>query len=260
MPRFSPRAQSAPATSTDPTPVSSPSRAVQGRRLAWVTIGVALGVIATVLWIRWPRDRHDAVPELPLVRLEVELKSDGSLGSEVGTDVVVAPDASRFVFVSRSADGVAFLNTRRLDDGVVHRLPNTEGARVPFFSPDGQWVDSGVAASPKGGCRRFTRACDAADLSGASWGRGRDDRCSPQLRQLFRIPATSGEPTLIVTVARRQDPRWPQILPGETGLVTAVGPQGPTPLISNWSHSWMDAKSCCAGRDLGRYLRADTRI
>jgi len=262
VPRFSPRTPSAPATSTDPTPASSPSRAIQGRRLAWVTVGVVLGVIATALWARWPRDRHDTAPGLPLVRLEVELKSDGSLGSEVGTDVVVSPDASRLVFVSRSPDGVAFLNTRRLDDGVVHRLPNTEGARVPFFSPDGQWVGFWAGGRVKkvavdGGSPVVL--CDATDLSGASWGEDGTIVAALSFGKLFRIPATSGEPTLIVDMSRdAKDPRWPQILPGgKQVLLTAVGPQGPNAADIELV-SLLDGtrKMVTRGGTFGRYLES----
>jgi hypothetical protein len=34
---------------------------------------------------------------------EVELQTGGSIGSEVGTDVIISPDGARTVFVSRGA-------------------------------------------------------------------------------------------------------------------------------------------------------------
>jgi hypothetical protein len=40
-------------------------------------------------------------------QFEVELKSDGVLGSEVGTDVQITPDGTRVVYVSRDASGVS---------------------------------------------------------------------------------------------------------------------------------------------------------
>ncbi len=259
VPRFSLRTPAAPGAATDPTPPPSPSWSTQ-RRLSWVALGVAVGVIATAAWGRWAWVRPGLGPGLPLVRLDVELKSDGSLGSEVGIDVVISPDASRLVFVSRSTDGVAFLNTLRFEDGVVHRLPNTEGARVPFFSPDSQWVGFWAGGRVKkvavdGGSP--VALCDATDLYGASWGEDGTIVAALSFGRLFRIPTTSGEPTLIVDMSRdARDPRWPQILPGGTHvLLTAVGPQGPNAATIELL-SLVDGtrKVVAGGGTFGRYL------
>lgn len=66
-----------------------------------------------------------------------------SLGSEVGTDVVLSPEGSRLVFVSRDASDVEHLNTRALDQSQTTELKGTNEARNPFFSPDGEWVAFG---------------------------------------------------------------------------------------------------------------------
>jgi serine/threonine-protein kinase len=262
VPRFSPRPSPAPAIAASPTPSSSRGPFARRRRPGSVAIGLLAVGIATALWFRSVRGRPDLVTEPPLVRLEVELRSDGSLGSEVGTDVVVAPDASRLVFVSRSADGVAFLNTRRLDDGVVHRLPNTEGARVPFFSPDGQWVGFWAGGRIKkiavnGGSPVVL--CDATDLSGASWGEDGTIVAALSFGKLFRVSATSGDTSLIVDMSRdARDPRWPQILPGgKFVLLTAVGPQGPNAAnIELLSLADGTRKVVVRGGTFGRYLES----
>ncbi len=53
--------------------------------------------------------------EQPLVRLDVDLGADVSLGFQNGASVILSPDGSRLVYVSQSR-----LFTRRLDQA---RLP-----------------------------------------------------------------------------------------------------------------------------------------
>ena len=153
------------------------------------------------------------------MQFEVELKSDGVLASDVGTAVVVSPDGTRVVFVSRTADGRTHLNTRRLDQPRAIPLPGTDGARGPFVSPDGRWVGFWADGKLKkvsvdGGSPVIL--CDASDLLGASWGDG--DTIIAALGapgKLWRIPAEGGS-----AQSRSTSPlnppwaRWPQILPG----------------------------------------------
>ena len=70
-----------------------------------------------------------------LVHLDVDLGSDVSLGSTQGTDVILSPDGTRLVYVSKGK-----LFARRLDQPKGLELAGTEGAVAPFFSPDGHWV------------------------------------------------------------------------------------------------------------------------
>ena len=71
----------------------------------------------------------------PLVRLDVDLGPDVSLGSPRGADEIISPDGTRLVYVSQGR-----LFTRRLDQPNATELAGTQGAYAPFFSPDGQWV------------------------------------------------------------------------------------------------------------------------
>jgi hypothetical protein len=68
----------------------------------------------------------------PLVRLDVDLGVGVSLGSQAGTDIIISPDGTRLVYVSKGK-----LFTRRMDQPKAIELTGTEGAYEPFFSPDG---------------------------------------------------------------------------------------------------------------------------
>ncbi len=53
-------------------------------------------------------------------------------------NMAIAPDGSRFAFVSERGPGLLWV--RRMEDLRPQPLPGTEGARWPTFSPDGQWI------------------------------------------------------------------------------------------------------------------------
>jgi Tol biopolymer transport system component len=205
-----------------------PSPPSPGRRTVWrgaAFVGAAVVVIAIVG--AGLRNAGPAAPEgTPGLRFEVELRSDGTLGSQVGTDAIFTPDGRRIVFVARNADGLARIYTRRLDGHDLHatRLPGTDGARSVFVSPDGRWVGFWSAGklrkvSVDGGDPVVL--CDAADLLGAAW--GDDGTIYAALtadRRLWRVPASGGtaevfaESSLPGTTVG-----WPQVIPGTSLLL-----------------------------------------
>ena len=217
VPAFTPRpaADEEAATPSPPEPQATVSRASGQQWLAW-SCAIAAIALAAALWIRG-RSHTDA--PAPFAQFEVELKSDGVLASDVGTAVVLAPDGSRIVFVSRTPDGRTHLRTRRLDQAAALPLPGTDGARGPFVSPDGRWVgfwaDGKLKKVPVDGGSPVI-LCDASDLLGASWGEG--DIIIAALGapgQLWRIPAGGGTPQVAIDLAAESTlARWPQILPG----------------------------------------------
>lgn len=203
-----------------------PSAAAVPRRFIWVTGAVIAVVVAVAGWIQSRLEPPEQAPA-PSVRFEVELRSDGALASDVGTTVVLSPDATRVVFVSRDADGRTHLNTRQLDQPATVALAGTEGARGPFFSPDGRWVGFWADGKLKktsldGGAPMVL--CDATDLLGASW--GVEDTIIAALGasgKLFRIAVDGGDPTVAIDLsAESVVVRWPQLLAdGDSVVYTA---------------------------------------
>jgi Tol biopolymer transport system component len=151
-------------------------------------MAVLLGVTSWALW------RATQPVERPLVRLDVDLDPDVSLGSSRGADTILSPDGSRLVYVSQRS-----LFTRRLDQPNASDLAGTEGAYAPFFSPDGQWV----AFFAQGKLKKISveggaaiDLCDAGTGVGGSW--GEDGNMIAALSSsgggLSRIPAAGGAP------------------------------------------------------------------
>ena len=120
---------------SEPAAILPPARTRAGR-LGWVAAATILGLLGLLLW-KW--DRKPVVEAL-LSTFEVELKSPGTIGAVVGTDVIISPDGTWLVLASQASDGVSHLSVHRLDRSQTRELPGTEGARGQFFSPDDAWV------------------------------------------------------------------------------------------------------------------------
>jgi serine/threonine-protein kinase len=200
------------------------------RKLVWTAAAALLitSVAATLILKPsfWKRN-----PQTQIVQFDVELTSRGILGSEVGTDVVLSPDGSRLVFVSRDAKGIAFLNTRALDQPSTAELPGTENARNPFFSADGKWVafwsDGKLKKTPVEGGSPVT-LCDATDLLGGDWGPDGSIIASLGGSKLWHVAAAGGPPSVLLDLTGEQSsPDWPQLLPTGDILFTNIGLAGP---------------------------------
>ena len=74
-------------------------------KLPW-TVAAALGVLLVAAsWVAWRATRPVEQPLRPLVRLDVDLGPDVSLGSLAGIDEIISPDGTRIVYVSQGRLG-----------------------------------------------------------------------------------------------------------------------------------------------------------
>ena len=197
-------------------------------------VSFALGVVvgAAALAVVWFVSKPPSpLPSAQPLEFDVELRSNGTLGSDVGTDAVLSFDGTRIAFVSRGADRRTHLNVRRLDDPKVTELPGTDGARAPFFSPDGGWLGFWADGAVKkvavdGGSP--TVVAESSDLLGADWGSDGVIVAATRYGVLSRIPAAGGTASALLdltSVARAA--LWPQLLPGgDRVLVTVTSPNG----------------------------------
>ena len=177
------------------------------------TIAAAVAITGIALWIAWHSMRPKEQGPRPLVRLDIDLGNDVSLGSERGTDVILSPDGSRLVYVSQSR-----LFTRRLDQPNALELAGTEGAHAPFFSSDGQWVAFFAPGKLKKISMQGGPAIELGEAplgDGGSWGEDGDIIAALDVSGLSQIPSTGGDPKPITQLAPGElVHRWPQILPG----------------------------------------------
>jgi serine/threonine-protein kinase len=245
-------------------PVAGTPRSTPGRlqRLIWFALG-GITVGAAVTFFVWTRDRQPPAAESGQIEIiDLDLgAADRSLGSDWGNDVILSPNGTRIVFVARGSDHVVRLMTMMVGQPrTVVALPDTDGARAPFFSPDGRWVGFWADAKVKtisvdGGSPVVLTG--AASFGGASW--GEDNYIIAAIDEvLTRVSWTSRESTVVADLRKeRVIPLWPDLLPGARHvLFTAVAPQGPDAAnIEVLSLSNGTRTPLVRAATFGRYLR-----
>jgi Tol biopolymer transport system component len=229
----------------------SPAPSAASKWLMAVASGaVIIAVVALVAWWRATRP-----VERPLVRLDVDLGADVSLGSLAGPDAVISPDGTRIVYVSHGQ-----LRTRRLDEAKATELNGTQGAYAPFFSPDGHWVAFFTGTllkktSVEGGA--VIVLCAAPGGRGGSWGEDGAIIAALGLRGgLSRVSAAGGQPTPLTPLqSGERAHHWPQILQGGKAVVftAAVGAAANIEALSLLDHR---RTTLVRGGSFGRYVQS----
>jgi len=133
-------------------------------------------------------------------------------------NIAVSPDGKRLVFAAGIGDE-ARLYARPFDQLATVSIPGTEGARNPYFSPDGQWVAFTAGRKLKkvsvaGGAP--LALCDA-EWGGGDWGPSGIVFTTSYTAGLSRILESGGKPEMLTTpdhAAGELGHWWPQVLPG----------------------------------------------
>lgn len=219
-----------PASSPRPVPVgAAPARgaaaveaggAVPGRRqsgvvvLAVVLAGLGVPVLAS---LKWPGPAAARRP--PVTRFVLEFDRVPPLASGIGgATIALAPDGSALVYLG-DAEGGERLHVRPMDRLEAEPVPHTRGARVPFFSPDGEWLgfvdgDRIRKVRLQGG-PPITVVTGTGDVSGASWGAD-GAIVYATAAGLWRVASEGAGPMLVAPAdtVRGERFRWPWVLPG----------------------------------------------
>jgi serine/threonine-protein kinase len=226
-----------------------PPPAAKARRGPLVASLAAVAVVALLAGALAGRQwRRPPAPAAAVVRSEIGLPASAALlhfgryGLPTATrnELALSPDGRLLVW-SGSPDArrdSAALHVRSLETGDVRRLPETEGAHFPFFSPDGRWIGFYSAASQK--LRKVPAAgglgVDLASLQGvdfpvgnvgpmgASWaenGRIYVGSQSGTRGGIRSVPADGGKLEEITRVDRSREAghRLPCALPGAKALL-----------------------------------------
>jgi len=197
--------------------------------LPWaLTLLLAL-VSALAVWALW----RPASTPAPALRVSAELGAAASLSTQFGPAAIISPDGRLLAFVaSQGADGRPLLHLRRLEQLDAAPLSGTEGARDPFFSPDGEWIaffaDGKLKKVSVSGGAAVT-LCDAADDRGGSWAEDGTIFFTPSGAPgvgLSRVSSAGGAPLTLTTpdpASQELAHRWPQALPGGKAVLYTAG-------------------------------------
>jgi len=133
--------------------------------------------------------------------------------------LAISPNGRLLTFVA-SSEGKNLLWVRALDSLDAHALNGTDGANLPFWSPDSGSI--GFFAGAK--LKRIDLAsgviqtvCSVPDSRGGAWGRGGTILFSPDSSSpIYRISAENGVPATITSIDSSKNEtshRWPFFLP-----------------------------------------------
>ena len=199
----------------------------------WPFAVAAIGVLAAALALGWTWTRPTPAPPA-VTRFTIPPPENVALTvtSPNATQIAVSPDGRYVAFVADEPGRARTLWVRSLDSVTAQRFDRTEGADMPFWSPDSQHIgyfaDGKLMRVPiAGGASR--RICDARDPEGATWFQtaGQDGVIifAPENDgPLQRVPAQGGVPMRITTLAEGEVAHsFPQFLPDGRFLFLAEG-------------------------------------
>lgn len=203
---------------------ATPARGFPYRRTIVATAAAILIAVALTVPAWWRRSRPGSAQPGQLLRFVVRSPPD-TVMADLDTPVLaMTRDGSRFAFAARHGD-TTFLYLRKLDQPSPVLVAGSQGARAPFFSPDGKWLgfcadDELKIVQPGSGAPISLTPLSGCE--GASWGpHGRIVFGSDS--GLWSISAGGGTPTPLTHVnASRGEVGhwWPQYLPDGSILFT----------------------------------------
>ncbi|UCD52374.1 MAG: PD40 domain-containing protein [Phycisphaerales bacterium] len=209
-----------------------------------IVVAVAVVCLLAAIMALWGPWRTSSTPKSQLSRWVINLAQDESITetayeptAAVGSAVALSPDGTRLAYVVRRGD-TRHLCLRYLESFDAEPLQGTEGAQIPFFSPDGNSIGfcaggnlkkvSLLGGAPKTICA-VQRAREGCWLE--------DDTivfADEQQYGLWQVPASGGAPKRLTTPLRlsKENPEhshlFPHILPEGKGVVFTIAGSGPT--------------------------------
>ncbi|HKW89854.1 MAG TPA: protein kinase [Candidatus Acidoferrales bacterium] len=163
-----------------------------------------------------------APAEMRIIRAYIKPAPNSSITSYNGGSAgfAISPNGLRLAYVATAPDGKSILWVRSLDSLQAQPLADTEGALLPFWSPDSQFLgffaDGKLKKIEASGGPAIT-LCDAPGGRGGTWNRDGTIVFSPFFSTpLFRVPASGGAPTQATNLDSAKGEsthRWPFFLP-----------------------------------------------
>lgn len=207
-------------TRSTPTLIESPASALKFKRehVAWALTGLLFLTTFTSLFLYFRRAPASAYATRFLV---YPPEKAWFTVFDIPYPVAVSPDGRRLALVVTTG-GQTQLWLRALDSLSAEPLANTEGARNPFWSPDGRFIGFFAGGKLKkvalsGGLPSVL--CDAASVTNSGTWNSEDTilfTAGPLEKGILRVSAAGGEPTEVMKPDRSHQEIyrfWPHFLP-----------------------------------------------
>ena len=183
-------------------------------RMAWALTGIAILFAALAGYLLLQPKKAESVVRFPV------LAPENTRFGPFGADLSLSPDGRKLAFVTVGQEGGAReIWVRSLDSLAAQPIAGAEGAFLPFWSPDGQYigfftVDRKLKKVPvSGGSPQVL--CDAPNGYGGTWNRDGVILFTSDYK-LYRVSDAGGAPALVdAPDATRQERAYilPQFLP-----------------------------------------------
>lgn len=200
------------------TPVPSHRVAPRSRRTVWLAVSGVL-VCASLLAIIWLQSRTK-VQSNNTLRLSLGLPKGVNLHRNWHPfeHIAVSPDGQTLAFAATDASGRSFLWIRALSSPEAQRIEQTEGALLPFWSPDSQFIGFWAGAKLKkvqrsGGVPEVIYS--VPEIAQGAWGLDGTILFARAVNSpILRISATDGTVTPVTSLLPGEvSQMWVQFLP-----------------------------------------------
>jgi serine/threonine-protein kinase len=217
-------------TGTDPDAgVQRPATQRWREPAAWL-LAAAATIVAVTLWTGGTRERSGTVPAA-MTRFALQLDEAHRLTFVDRPILALSRDGRQIAFIAVDPESREdMVHVRVLDDDEIRRVPGTEGATVPFFSPDGSrvgfFVGGWIKTVPIAGGTPVS-VVHAPNLRGAAW--LPDDTIvysGGYGAGLSQIPATGGSPAIRTEIDAgrgERTHRWIDVHPDGETVVFTIG-------------------------------------
>ena len=209
------------------TTIPAPERKNWATAALWFGAAVAAcAIVAMAAWFLKP------APPRPVSRFTMSLPPGQQLDNNGA--LAISPDGTRLVY--SAYNGVSNTPARRalqiylrpMDGLEAHLIPDTEGARDPFFSPDGQWIGFAAGGRLKKISISGGAAVTLADIGGlsgggASWGNQGMIAFANWVGPIQQVADTGGNPQPLTKSGKSENAQIaPDWLPDGKALLFTV--------------------------------------
>ena len=206
-------------------PEGGRTRSTRTKLAGAVAAVAAIGLLLSILAWRLSETFTNRPEDISPTYLSLALPDGVGLRSAPA----VSPDGSSIAFVG-SDRTQSRLYVRRLASPEALAIAGSEGARQPFWSPDGQWLAFFAGTRLKkvavdGGAP--VDICSVGEAVGGSWGSRDVIILTPHLidAPVYRVPASGGTPEAVTRLDESRGDnshRWPVFLPDGVHFVYFV--------------------------------------